>query len=154
MSGYGKKGYIKTIEAIIAIVLILVFIYFVIPKELPSMGANYRVENYKKFFIKEMQYNEELREKLMLIGDVSTCESDCLIAGTCGVCQEVMQDIDDIMDKGVLGYDYYFKICDIPTCTMSALIPEERSVYMFDVLISSEGSEVNPLIVRIWMWNK
>jgi hypothetical protein len=158
-----KKGIIKTLEAIITIVLILVFIYTIMPKEELEEPEN-PIKKYEKFIIKDLSYNETIRDKLMDLdpklisdcdGEECECNKDCLEKVNCdSKCKNVVKDINALISKTIIsGYDYFFKICNKPSC-ISAKMPIDKSIYMFDVLISSDSEQINPMIVRIWVWNK
>ena len=148
MFAYGKRGYIRTLEAIIAIVIILIFIFTVLPKDVPEVKTEYRIENYKSFLIKELQYNKTVREDVVAVDNVNGCERGCSACSE--ECIIAVNSIEGAIGGKIRGYDYHFKICDNPSCGFS-YVDVDRSVYMLDVLIGSEGI-INPLIVRVWIW--
>ena len=150
----GKKGIIRVLEAIIAIVLILIFIYTIIPKEQKNEPEN-PIEKYKNFIIKDLSYNETIRGKLMDLNlDEYECDKDCLEELCNSYCDDVVRDINALISKTIIsGYDYFFKICNTPSC-VSSTMPIDKTIYMFDVLIGSDSERINPLVVRVWVWNK
>lgn len=132
-----KKGYIKTIEAVIAIVLILMVVYFVIPRNvkiIEKVPSN--VKSSQEFIINEISSNKALRN--CIIEDVNCENNESLIS---------------LVEENVpIGYNYTFKICDSTNCLTST--PMDKSVYMDDVFIASTLEEQKPKIFRIWMWAK
>lgn len=143
----------RTLEAIIAIVLILIFIYSIMPKEELDLPEN-PMENYGNFVIKKLIYNNTIREKLIDINDSNNCDKNCLETAFCNIeCKEASKDIDDVVSTTLLpDHNYFFKICNQPSC-ITAETPMDKSIYMFDALIGSDTTKINPLIVRIWIWN-
>lgn len=148
-----KKGYIKTLEAVIAIIIIVVVSYTLIPRsvesppEIPPV-----VKGAQKIIDQTIQFNETLRNILTAEKDLPAYpppspfeQSDYFI---------LKQGINDTIARNIPpGYDYTCAVCSNPgTCLADT--PIDKSVYMTDVLIASGNERQNPKIVRIWFWRK
>lgn len=131
----GKKGYIKTLEAIFAIVLMLIFIYSTIPpKTIPPPKVPPPVTSAQHFIIGEITHNDTLRE--YIVTEHPAAEDA----------------INDLISEHVpLGYDYTMALCDVTSCV--ATTPLDKSVYVTDTFIAANNLTQNPRIVRIWFWS-
>lgn len=142
-----KKGYIKTLEAVIAIIIIIMVGYILIaqPAE-PAPDVPSVVKGVQKIITQSIQFNEQIRNNLT---------APTLPPPRAGLPYDLLKkDINDTIAKNSpLGYDYACAICSNPgTCI--AILPLEKSIYMIDVLIASGEKQQNPRIVRIWFWKK
>ncbi|HII15879.1 MAG TPA: hypothetical protein HA362_06220 [Nanoarchaeota archaeon] len=138
----GKQGYIKTLEAVIAIVIILIFTFAVTPKPEPSYGLPSSVENAQNYIMEEIGLNNELRT-LIMDAVVANPEDPAYI--------EIGQIASDNMPA---GYGYSIGICLQSACaTNSTPIADGRSIYTAESMISSgNSSDTTPRVVRLWMW--
>ena len=129
-----KRGYIKTVEAVIAIVAVLIFVVTTVPnRSLEDSGVPPIVKSSQEFITTEISTNEEIRE--------------CVIENPLCENADIMKQI--IENNLPNGYDYTFKICNTSNCLTTT--PLDRSVYLTDVFITSTIEEQNPKIVRIWI---
>lgn len=139
----GKKGYIKTLEAVLAIVLLLIFVYAVIPHKTPEVQTVPPIVKSAQDYIKiKIEQNDTIRE-LIVTTDPDNPAS--------------YQDVADMVNETIasfmpFGYDYEFNICDVTSCVVST--PKAKTIYVDDILISAQGGKQNPRLVRVWMWEK
>lgn len=132
-----KKGYIKTLEAVVAIVGILVFIYAIIPdRSIQESKVPPVVKSSQEFIINEISTNEKIRDCVI---NNPLCENSDIIKNA-------------IKNNIPTGFDHAFKICENTNCLTNT--PFDRSVYLTDVFIVSTLENQNPKIVRIWIWRK
>ncbi|MEM4244764.1 MAG: hypothetical protein QW404_03585 [Candidatus Nanoarchaeia archaeon] len=135
-----KRGYLKTLEAIIAIILLLVVFYTIIPKYVePKPTPPLAVQDAQRFIISDISNNEELRTTIITTSDPS--------------------DVVEATIKKNMPPNYDF-VCAICTNTSACVTttPFDKVVYMSDVFIASSVgpslAEQSPKIIRFWMWNK
>lgn len=148
-AGYGntminKQGYIKTLEAIIAIVIILIFTFAVTPKPEPSYQLPSSVENAQNYILEEIAGDEDVRTNIMASDPANPDDP-------------AYEDIRNIVDANLpTGYAYTVGICLESACSSnSTAIAEGTSVYTAEAMIGSDGVvDTTPRIVRIWMWRK
>lgn len=139
-----KQGYIKTLEAVIAIVIILSFTFAVTPKPEPSYALPSSVENAQVYILEEIEMNEDVREAVMT-GDPTLPGDNMYIL------------IDAIVAVNMpTGFDYTIGVCEESACSFSIRpdgLPADKSIYTAEAMIGSYGEEaLTPRIVRIWMW--
>jgi len=140
---HNKQGYIKTLEAVIAIVIILIFTFAVTPKPTPSYQLPSSVENAQNYILEEIAGDDDVRAAVMEFDPESSEEAYGLI--------------NDIVATNLpTGYAYTIGICIESACSSNATsIAEDRSVYTAEAMIGSYGVvDTAPRIVRIWMWRK
>lgn len=138
-----KKGYLRTLEAIIAIILLLVVIYTIIPKYVePKPNPPLAVQNAQRFIISDISNDEQLRNI------TTTSKDNVLIASTIGAA---------IKEHMPPNYDFACAICQ-NTSSCIRPTPFQKTIYMSDVFIASSLgprlSEQSPKIIRFWMWTK
>ncbi len=142
-----KRGFIKTIEAIIGIVMILGVMYLVIPKftEKPMQQVPKIVETSQTIVTQQVLLNNEVRDCII---DVEVCPD--------GGVEMVGQVLEENQPP---GYDYAFNICNTPNCVCDTNCkvpkgeyPVTGEVFMSDLFVSSDVVGKNHKIVRFWMW--
>ncbi|MBU2637608.1 MAG: hypothetical protein KJ955_01415 [Nanoarchaeota archaeon] len=140
-----NKGYIKTLEAVIAIVIILIFTFAVTPKPVPSYRLPSSVENAQDYILEEIGVDDGLRTLIMNADTDNPEAAESVAAYTA---------INTVVDSNLpTGYAYIVGICAESVC-VSELPPEaaDRSIYTAEAMIASDGTAETPRIVRIWMW--
>ncbi len=120
-----KKGFIRTLEAIIAIFITLFFVTFVLPKQsavpAPSESLN---------LMDALKEDETLR--------------DCVIIGntTC-INATINRTLED-------SYDFAVSIATDPLAR--ATLPSEVHVYSESVMIAGNSTSYSPKILRVYYW--
>lgn len=136
-----KKGYIKTLEAVVAIIMIIVVSYTLIPRHIEKVPEPpLEVQDSMKFINEKIELNDSIR-----LGIVYPSE---------GVRMNIREVLESIIDKDKpQEYDYTCAICsDSSECFLDT--PLEKNVYVSDVFIASSEKIQDPKIVRIWFWRK
>lgn len=149
MKMLNKKGYLRTVEAIIALVIVLIVTFYAIPKEKVDITATPNIVSSSQDIIKkEMLLDEDLK--------VSIISNN----------PDAKKDIAQILEKNKpVGFIYAFRVCDNPTClciasTADCIKPSEKlpsdaasNVYMSDVFVSAViGGTAKHAVIRFWMW--
>lgn len=141
-----NKGYVRTLEAVIAIILILIVIYTIIPKHVePQPDIPLVVHDAQQFIISDITNNESLRTLIVISEGV-------------GASDNLRMEIENVIKSHIPpNYDFVCAICP-QTNPCIQTTPLEKAVYMSDVFIASslgrELREQNPKIVRFWIWLK
>lgn len=129
-----KKGYIKTIEAVVAIVFILGFIYMATPREKTDIGEEIpsNVKAAHNLIMGEFLRNDTLRE-YVAIGDEDS--------------------VDAFVSPNIPGgYDYVFEICSSTlSCTEEEL--PLKVTYVGSVFVATNITG-QPRVVRLYIWPK
>jgi|TARA_Y100000310_G_scaffold225672_1_gene227734 hypothetical protein len=134
-----KKGFAKTLEATIAIILILTFIFYFTPKSLsedPSIPAN--VMESQAFILEQISTTPSLRDCLVQSAAVGKCETVCLNVS------DFVQD----NDNKPFGYTAFCEVCNSAN-TCAGDLPLNVSLYTDSVFLSGKF----PKVVRIYFWS-
>lgn len=134
----GKKGWIRTLEAVIAILLVLGFILFITPKDTTYTETTPQiVESAQNFILKELMVNENIRNCVLL----QTGGSECNVCG----------DLNQIITENTPpGYTINCEICDgSASCTSLGKDVLEKSVYTSAVMLASQETKK---VVRLYLW--
>ncbi len=136
-----KKGFLRILEAIIAIVLILGLIFYLTPRSMSEKGKIPRnIEELQQFVLKEVSYNATFR--------------DCTLAsdiGSCKVSYGCRANINRFIDNSVPNdYDYEVEICKTSVSCFDGELPISKSVFADSSFIGDENSRV----FRIYIWEK
>lgn len=138
-----NKGYMKTLEAILAIIIVLMVVYVTIPKlTKSSTDTPLVVQDSQKVIISDLTSNDTFRSLMITSSDPDALSAELGLL---------------IKNHTPPNYDFLCAICDhTDSCILPT--PLEKDVFMSDVFIASsldlELSQQNPKIVRFWMWQK
>ena len=154
-----KKGFIRTIEAVIAIVILLGLVLFIFgdkPKEIKKIPEV--IEDAQNYIISEFLYNSEFKK----------CFTDLIIndADTNGKCDIKLSSIAtlsgkncrtavmDFLDKAVPpGYSYECEICKTTRSCSTITFPKEKSVYPKSAFFYTKvNNKEEARILRIYMF--
>jgi len=124
-----KKGFMKTMEILLVIVLTTIFVLTVIPRS----SENKRDE--QKFYLNTLEKNEEFRDFLINNNN----------------CFNSTEDIVSVeLLRGYVPLEYDFKLCidDIPTDSPS------KDVIVDTLFFSGNMTDVDTKIIRLYYWVK
>ena len=134
-----KKGFGKTLEATIAIILILTFIFYFTPKPLskePSIPVN--VMEAQSFILEQISTKDSFRDCLVQTAAVGKCET---------VCRAVNNFIKH-KDNKPFGYTAACEVCDSASTCYTDNLPINVSLYTDSVFLAGKF----PKVVRIYFW--
>lgn len=125
-----KKGYLRTLEAVIAIVIVLIFIFSFGVSNIGVGDVTPKiVKNSQKFIFKTVLNNETLRQAVL---DENRVLLDPLIAGE--------------LPK---GYSYKIQFCKSANCPVPAL--PSKTIYI-DSLYVGEVDQFR--IIKLFVWEE
>jgi len=139
-----RKGYIKTLEAVIGVIIIIIVSYTLISRQV-SNEAEQPLNLYDSmgYINTKIELDENLRE-----GIVDPAK---------GFGMGIDNLLEDIIEAAKpKNFDFTCMICSntsINKC-YSDNVPLEKDVYVNDLLIASAGVLQDPKIVRMWFWKK
>ncbi|QQG38918.1 MAG: hypothetical protein HYS32_00425 [Candidatus Woesearchaeota archaeon] len=123
-----KKGYIKTLEAVIAIVVVLIFIFsfaggnFGVKQKKPSL-----VEGVQDFVFKNVLNNETLRQDVFNGDDTR---------------------INKLLEENLPpNYGYKVQFCSVESCPAPAL--PDKSVFVDSVYVTSSAKSK---VLKVFIW--
>lgn len=157
-----KKGYLKTIEAVIAIVLILVFIVSIWPKSQEIKTKTPRdIELTLDRILNEFQYNPDYRGCILLIYTIYSKPED--LPSDSPPPPEKSQNecyyyIDDFINENLpQALDYKMSICSVGSgcipLDVELNLPKE-DIYTKSAFISASLKDINPKTIKVYIWRK
>ncbi len=149
-----KKGFIHTLEAVIAILLLLSVIYIVVPKPQPESVTPEKIDQSYKAIFSEISVNNTFRECLMQqvsgTGAINNVTEFNLFTEI-NPYEPCLNNINDyVQDLKPRGYVCLAEIClTSASCTANTL-PAEATIYAESIMLASKTSKV----FRIYFWEK
>ena len=153
-----KRGFIKTLEAVLAVLIVFIFIYSVGQKENTEDSNTKVMRNIQEGLLKGVSQNENFRNCIVT---ANTASLPLIGTGSGG---------DPCLDENLKGYitetlparftksgneRYKILVCEVDSCTLPSL--SGKYLYTSAVVVSSTfeqgaADSYNPRIFRIWMW--
>lgn len=147
-----KKGFIRTFEAVIAIIILLSTIYILTPKINVDIGTPNLVEQAHIAIFSEVLYNNNFRDcivnQITTEGALNNAEGSYagyLINESCT--SSITNFIDIHRPK---GYVYLAEVCDKSESCLDDDLPVEKSIYVESVMLASN----TPKLLRIYFWER
>ena len=152
-----KKGFIRTLEAVIAILIVFVFIYVLMQGSLTSKSkTSDSIKSMEEEILRGISESESLRKEIVNFG-----KSGSRTEGLLG------KDISNLdpsnPSSSVVNYvktnlpekfknNFALVIC-VDNCGIPSTLPD-KEVYTTAIVITSylESEKYNPKIVRLWVW--
>ena len=128
-----KKGFIKILEAFVAILIITGVMVFVYVNQIQKPSLDDSINQLLRLILEDIANKPSLRQAV-LSADNSTINNSI---------------------RGFIPseYQYDFKICDLnKLCKTDAIIKKE--IYSREITISSTLQDYNPKVLKIFIWEK
>ena len=149
-----KQGYIRTLEAVIAIVIILLFIFTITPKNITNPSdIPVQVKTAQTYILQSIAEDGSGLRGAVLAANVPDTPDDPGYAEHPGYigCSDVA-DVEARVSANVPpGFSYSCAICLTTNCVFTPA-GITTSVYVDDIMIAPPDTDTPPKIVRIWMW--
>ncbi len=134
-----KKGFVKTLESILGIVLVLSFTLYITNRDNESKPETpAAVKEAQRFILEEVSRNQTFRS--------------CMLSASNGECATVgCTIIADLVNKQTPpGYVNSCEICDKAISCTSVSLPLDKSIYADSAFISAVQSKV----LRVYFWEQ
>ena len=133
-----KKGFIRTLESVIAVVVVLTFIYVITLKtETPTGEIPFDIKDTQKFIFQEVAFNDNYRQCILTSSPGSACPSGCL------------NQIDQLITSNKpSGFNHACEVCATSLSCATLNLPVDKSVYTDSVFISKDKFRV----LRVYFW--
>lgn len=143
MGMVNKKGVVRIIEAVIA-VLLVVGAFFIISAQRPG-AAEQNLGVLLSPILEEMARDQSLREKIVNV-DATTMEA-------------TIQDLENFIGSRLSSnnLDFEVKICELgEVCTLDSAVGSGEEVYSSERLVSSSINcgDCNPKRIKTAIWRK
>ncbi len=131
-----KKGFVRTLEAVIAVIIVFGIILVVTPSR-PSQDSETpaAIKEAQSFILDRISANEIYRPCIQTAA-----------AGECSVCPDIDAFVQQNQPK---GYDYRCEICNSAS-TCSNPLPLDKSLYTDSRLIATNPAKV----LRLVFWEQ
>lgn len=138
-----NKGFLRTLEAIIAIIMVLGFILFITPSKPLSTGeVPGTVEASQNLILEEFANNKTYRD-CILQSKADSCRSSGI--SPCNLYFE------EFIQKSIpAGYEFNCEVCPSAVSCVSSLSPDDKTVYARDTFVSGKP----PKVFRVYMWER
>lgn len=142
-----QQGVVRTLEAALALLLLLGFVYFIIPEPTTPTGhVPFEVREAQRFVLKEISLREN---------DLRQCVMNPAVRGACSFTAPPCNEIPYIIEKNTpAGFSWACEVCDAAiTCSDGASLglPLEKTVYADSVLLTKEGKSK---IIRVYFYER
>ena len=151
-----KQGYIRTLEAVIAIVIILLFIFTITPKNITNPSEiPVQVKTAQTYILQSIaEDGSGLRDEI-LAANIPDSPDDSGYAENPGYinCDDAQVPAiqERVSDNIPPGFDHSCAVCLTTNCVFTPA-GVTTSVYVDDIMIAPPDTITPPKIVRIWMW--
>jgi len=146
-----KQGLLRTLEAVLAIIAILGFLFFLLPEgEVPETGAVPKaVEEAQRYILAEISLNSTYR-------DCITGASGGIPPYYEGACQGgCLHQLDTfVKNSAPFGYTATCEICSEAISCQDLSLPLDKSVYTDSIFISKQlpTKQFNTKVLRVYMY--
>ena len=140
----GKKGYIRIVEAFIAIILIASVLVFMYVNNVQKPNSEDAIHKLERAILEEISSNASLRNAV-LNGDYKSSDQGAINNRTL---------INNTIKKYINNeFNFDFKICGInEACGIDSYVNKE--VFSDEISVSSNLKEYKPKIIRLFIWEK
>lgn len=134
----GKKGFIRTLEAVIAIVIILGFIVYISPSKKLETEVPSNVKEAREFILHEILINQTFRDCIDEGLGLTLEDGTGKIVSGCGNCKSACDGkLEDFLDANKpVGYEYECEIYKSGTETGCGEHEFDKDVYSGVVLLN------------------
>ncbi len=142
-----KRGFIRTLEAVIAIIIVFVFIYAVSQSNIERASAKVdSIKSLQEEILRGISENEEYREEVLEL-DINLYNED-LKGKDFFFINHVSNNLGGFSDR------YALIVCNPNDCIIPDSLFDKEMVYTSAVVISGSFDEISstPKIVRLWVW--
>ncbi len=142
----GKSGFLKILEAFLAIMLIAGVLTFIYISQVRQPQQEDYVYQLLRLSLKEISNNPDLRENVLNLdyGEYDSSTND-------GNAQNIANVTEEILPS---DYEFKFKICKLDSACGLQNLPD-KEVFSQEVSVSSTLEEFDePKKIRIFVWKK
>jgi hypothetical protein len=139
-----KSGWIRIVEAVVAILLIAGILLLVVGRDSPEQTTDSeRIHTLQISILREIQLNEELRSEIL--------DSTPPLEGT--DFETNLPNTFSKIEEKTPGYlECRGKICSITDSCILSNLPE-RTVYAESIFISSDLQAYGPKVLKLFCWD-
>ena len=149
---FGNRGFIRTVEAVIAIVLLLGLILFVFNGSNQILSRTpVVVKDANSYIINEFLHNNTFRE-CFSNAEEGKCNDKLSLVTSTSENRKCSDIVNDFLSKSMpAGYSYECEVCKSSNSCANLNIPEDKSVYPKSGFIYSEAKK-EERIIRVYIF--
>jgi len=138
-----RKGLVKTLEAVIAVLLILGLLVFILPQEkVPTGEVPAEIKSAQRYVLDEISLNQAYRDCITKSNANyhGKCEPGCL-----GQIENL------VISNAPFGYTGSCEVCDTALSCAVLQLPADKSVYTDSIFISNKPTTK---VLRVYFYEK
>lgn len=151
-----KKGFIRTLEAVLAVMLLLTMIYITAPSQELDISKPNTIKQAHSAIFAEISTNYDFRNCLLNEIDIPSPQKGALnnakgqYSGSI-VPHICIQDINSfIAPYTPHGYVYLAEVCAQSKSCLDKNLPAEKSIFAESIMLASD----NPKVFRVYFWEE
>ncbi len=134
-----KKGYIRTLEAVVAILIIFLFIYTILPRQQQQeIVQPDEIRLLQQAVLREIESNATFRQYVLSNADGNDDRLDSYAENV-------------LVLVGKYGHNISIQDAD-NSIVQPASLPSDRNIYADSLVIGSNLNSYNPKIVTFYVW--
>ncbi len=146
----GKKGFIRTLEAVLAIILLLTLIYTLTPEPELKFIKPTPVRQAHNAILTEISVNSTFRDCLIneisVEGTINNANGIYLGTTISHACKDEINAYISIYRP--TNFVYLAELCSRAQSCLNSPLPVEKSIYAESIMLASD----NPKVFRIYFW--
>jgi hypothetical protein len=131
---WNKKGWLKVLEAVIAITLIIGFLLYMIVNNSPGRDITGDINQREQYILNSVSKNDALRADILN-----------------GLNTNVNSYIAGMISP---SWNFTTNICDLNQICNQGTRPNDRDIYVNEIVISSTNANYGPKKLRLFVWVK
>ena len=135
-----KKGFVKTLEAVIGILIVFGFVVLLTPlSQEQQPDVPFTIKDAQQFVLEEIALNDVFRG----------CITGAAVNGACA--KGCLEDVNTFIQENTpVGYVHGCEVCERAVSCTSATLPVDKSIYTDSVFISADDAK----ILRVYFWEQ
>jgi hypothetical protein len=129
---WDKKGWLKVLEAVIAISLLIGVLLYIMATSTPKKDISGVANEREEYILDSISKNNTLRSDIIN-----------------GINQSVNNTIKQMLPS---NWNFMFGICDLDAICNPLGVPNDRDVYANEIVITSNNTVYNPKKFRLFIW--
>ena len=147
-----KKGFIRTLEAVFAVILLLTIIYTTTPSQEIDISKPNIITQAHSVIFAEISTNQDYRNcllnEIVTHGALNNAKGQYSGSTVPHICvQEINNFIEPFTPH---GYVYLAEVCNQAKSCLGRNIPAEKSVFAESIMLASD----NPKVFRVYFWEE
>mgnify|MGYP001559941623 CR=1 FL=1 len=146
-----NKGFIRTLEAVVSIILIFSFIFFILPKQIEiETQIPENVQLSQAFILNEILYNSTFRDCIFGYNLNNLEGVNCKLISSNPSC-----DINKFIgDEIPPSYEFACEVCNQVATCIGEDVPFDKNVYANSIFLVKDPLVNSPKVLRVYVWER